>query len=95
MVRSLDDLMDVADPFEPVFRAQIANAENDIRVLPADPAAGGRVLYRLQVTARSSASGTILCGGGLLVDHGWLRVFGVGVPAWCCTAPLEWPKASG
>jgi hypothetical protein len=80
MTRSLDDLLKVDEPFEPVFRDQLTKAKNDIRVLPADPAAGGNVLYRLQVTARSSASGTILSGGGLLVDHGWLRVFGAGAP---------------
>ncbi|MDR0848203.1 MAG: DUF2625 domain-containing protein [Propionibacteriaceae bacterium] len=81
MSRTIEELMAVDDPYFPEFVNQVAHAKNTIRVLPAAPAAGQRVLYRLQVTARSSASGTVLSSGGLIVDHGWLRVFGAGTAA--------------
>jgi hypothetical protein len=35
-------------------------------------------LYRLQVTARSTLGGLALNCGGLLIDHGWMRMLGAG-----------------
>ncbi|MDR0836717.1 MAG: DUF2625 domain-containing protein [Propionibacteriaceae bacterium] len=80
MSRSIEELMNVDDPFTPDFVHRVATAKNDILVLPSEPATGREVLHRLQVSARSSASGTILSGGGMVVDHGWIRVFGAGTP---------------
>lgn len=37
-------------------------------------------LYRLQVTARSTLGAIALNSGGVLIDHGWLRVLGAGAP---------------
>jgi hypothetical protein len=47
-------------------------------VLPAGREAGLDVLFRLQVAARSTLGALALNCGGLLVDHGWVRVLGGG-----------------
>lgn len=49
-----------------------------VRVLPVDRAAGERTLERLQVTTRSVLGALALECGGVLVDHGWLRILGGG-----------------
>lgn len=46
--------------------------------LRVDRTAGEECLYRLQVTARSPLGALALETGGLLIDHGWLRIYGGG-----------------
>jgi hypothetical protein len=45
-------------------------------VLPPDRDLGRASMHQLQVTARSYVGALVLHCGGLLVDDGWLRVFG-------------------
>jgi hypothetical protein len=49
-----------------------------VEVLPVDDQAAHQELYRLQVTARSYLGALVLQTGGLLIDHGWVRVLGGG-----------------
>jgi hypothetical protein len=49
-------------------------------VLKVDRAAGERALVGLQVTSQSPLGAIALETGGLLVDHGWIRVLGGGSP---------------
>jgi hypothetical protein len=47
-------------------------------VLPADPKKGEQALLAIQVTTRSPMGAIAYGSGGLLVDHGWIRVLGGG-----------------
>lgn len=76
VVRSATELADVADPAWPELREVLDRAAVPVSVLPVD--AGAAVLFRLQVTARSMLGALALNCGGLLVDHGWLRILGGG-----------------
>lgn len=49
-----------------------------VQVLPGDIDEGRRCLLQLQVSARSMLGALALNTGGLLVDNGWVRVFGGG-----------------
>ncbi|MDI5903962.1 MULTISPECIES: DUF2625 family protein [Streptomyces] len=49
---------------------------NRVEVRPGDPEIGRASLLQLQVSARSISGGIVLNCGGLLVDSGWLRIFG-------------------
>ena len=49
-----------------------------VEVLPADLGAGERCPSALGVTTRSWLGAVVAHSGGLLVDHGWLRVLGSG-----------------
>jgi hypothetical protein len=79
-VRDLAELAEVADPAWPVLEASIAAARS-ARALPVDPEVGGACLVTLQVTAASTLGALALHTGGLVVDHGWLRVLGGGTPS--------------
>ena len=77
--RSLAELMAVDDPAWLLVQGWIAAARNRVEVLP--PAASrGDNLAGLQVTLRSPLGAVAYETGGLLVDHGWLRILGSGHP---------------
>lgn len=74
----IDDLINVEHAAWPALAEELSVAPVPVEVLPVDPAQGRACLYRIQVTARSRLGALALNTGGLLVDHGWLRVLGAG-----------------
>lgn len=77
-MREIDELVQVADPAWPELQQAFAGSAVPVRVLPADLDEGRRCLHRLQVTARSVLGALTLHCGGLVLDDGWLRVYGAG-----------------
>ncbi|GAA4607742.1 hypothetical protein BJY16_006485 [Actinoplanes octamycinicus] len=55
-----------------------AAAPYPVRVLPAAPGRADSVLTDLGVSTRSWLGAVVANAGGLLVDHGWVRVLGSG-----------------
>jgi hypothetical protein len=49
-----------------------------VNVLPADPDSAARCLLTLKITTQSWLGAVVANSGGILVDHGWLRVLGSG-----------------
>jgi len=78
--RSLVDLVNTADPAMALVRGWLAEAKNHVEILACDPAAGAATLLALQVTTRSPMGALAYETGGILVDHGWLRILGAGSP---------------
>jgi hypothetical protein len=77
-LRSLEELIDRTDPAWPIVRSWIDEATNRVEVLPPDLAVRDSALLSSQVTTRSPLGAVIYESGGLLVDHGWVRVLGSG-----------------
>ncbi|WP_067686123.1 DUF2625 family protein [Nocardia jejuensis] len=77
-VRSIRELIEVEDPAWPSLCERFAAAVVPVEVLPVDMERACEVLYRLQVTAYSTLGALALPTGGLVVDHGWLRILGGG-----------------
>lgn len=77
--RALAELVNTTDPGWPVIAEMIASA-NHVVVLPVDPRNGESALLALQVTTRSLLGAVSYASGGLLIDHGWIRVLGGGHP---------------
>lgn len=77
-VRGLDELVDRKEPGIELVRGWIRGAKNQVEELKVERAAGERALVGLQVTSRSPMGAVALETGGLLVDHGWIRVLGGG-----------------
>lgn len=77
-MRSLTELRDVDDPDWPDLQVMIAKVRDRVVVRPVDRGVAEDCLHRLQVTARSRLGALALEAGGLLVDHGWLRIYGGG-----------------
>jgi hypothetical protein len=76
-MRPLTELTNTSDPAWPLVQPWIGAAPN-VEVLPADRARADAALLHLQVTLRSPMGALVYHTGGLLIDHGWLRVLGSG-----------------
>ena len=61
----------------PELEARLARTEN-ARVIAVSRDVGLEVLNRLQVTAHSTLGALALNCGGVILDHGWLRILGGG-----------------
>ncbi|MFE0098906.1 DUF2625 family protein [Streptomyces sp. NPDC059009] len=75
-MREVNELIDVEDPAWPLLTQELSGSDVPVEVLPGDAGTGRATLLQLQVSARSNLGGTVLNCGGLLVDDGWLRIFG-------------------
>lgn len=74
---SLAQLTATDDPAWPVVQVWLAKAP-EVQVLPAASASAGAALLKTQVSTRSIMGAVVYHTGGLLIDHGWLRVLGSG-----------------
>lgn len=78
-MRSLEELIDRNDPAMPLVRQWVARSHRPVELLPASTRSG-EVLASLQVTNRSPMGAVAYETGGILIDHGWLRILGSGHP---------------
>ena len=76
-MRPLAELVDNASPALPLIHQWLAEAKRPYEVLSPSPARGD-VLVELQVTTRSPMGAIAYETGGVLIDHGWLRILGAG-----------------
>lgn len=80
-MKSLAELINRDDPGWPIVQQWIAEAKNHVEVLPAlDDERREQALVAAQVTTRSPMGAIIYKTGGILVDHGWMRILGSGHP---------------
>lgn len=85
-MRPLQELIDPQDPALPLVQKWAAAAVRPVELLPPSPARD-EVLYRTQVTTRSPMGAVAHETGGILIDHGWLRVLGSGSDRLARTLP--------
>ena len=78
MPQTLQDLTTVDDPAWPLLREWLDSGRVEVQVLEAEQDRRDRCLVGLQVTLRSVLGAVAYQTGGLLVDHGWLRLLGGG-----------------
>ncbi|TMU71865.1 DUF2625 domain-containing protein [Pseudomonas fluorescens] len=78
-MKSLEDLIDHRDPALPLIEKMLGETSLDVQLLPPS-SENTRVLSGLQVSTRSTLGSIAYDTGGLLIDHGWLRVLGSGHP---------------
>lgn len=74
-------LVMAGSPAWPDVNESLAAAAVSIEALPVEPAAGEHSLQQLGASSDSWLGAVALHTGGILVDHGWLRVYGGGCPA--------------
>jgi hypothetical protein len=65
-------------PAWPAVLTWVAESPHPVEVLPPDADRAERCLVAVQVTDGSVLGAVILNTGGVLVDHGWLRLLGSG-----------------
>ena len=79
MPKPLEELINASEPGWPLVSAWLKAATNGpIEVLDALPSRSKAVLLALQVTTRSPMGAIAFQTGGLLIDSGWVRLFGGG-----------------
>lgn len=76
--RPLAELIESKEPAWPQVKRWLSLAKNPVELLETSGRRGAEVLTALQVTTRSPMGAIAFEAGGLLVDHGWLRVLGSG-----------------
>ncbi|MCB9879023.1 MAG: DUF2625 family protein [Planctomycetes bacterium] len=76
--RGPEELQDLHAPGMQLVREWATRSRNYVEVLAATADGGRRCLHSLQVSDRSPLGAVALATGGLLVDHGWVRVLGSG-----------------
>jgi hypothetical protein len=90
-MQSIDKLINLEEPGWPVVQQWINEAKNKVEVLPCDTAHAKEALYKTQVSTRSPMGAIIYATGGLLIDHGWIRILGSGAPRLNRSIP-DWNK---
>ncbi|MCM2374801.1 DUF2625 domain-containing protein [Aporhodopirellula aestuarii] len=93
-MRSLDELIEYDDPRWPDVRRWMAEATNGVSVFPPVESTRADALLATQVTTRSPMGAIIYESGGMLVDHGWLRILGGGCNAFTRSLP-QWNRDCG
>ena len=88
-MQSLEELINKTDPAWPLVQKWIDSAKNKVEVQPVDSAKAKEALYNMQVSTYSTLGAVIYNTGGIMVDHGWIRILGSGstrlnrnVPEW-------------
>ncbi len=77
-MKPLADLLEQKEPAWPTVKEWVQKAKNPVEILETTGRRGADVLLALQVTTRSPMGAIAFETGGLLVDHGWLRILGSG-----------------
>nr|WP_295865719.1 DUF2625 domain-containing protein [uncultured Chitinophaga sp.] len=76
--KPLADLINTQEPGWELVTTWINDATNMVAVLPVTANIAEETLYATQVTTRSPMGAIIFNSGGILVDHGWIRILGSG-----------------
>ncbi|WP_047305120.1 DUF2625 family protein [Pseudomonas fluorescens] len=76
-MRSLQDLINSGDSALPLIMTLLEETRRNYQLLPPS-SDNARLLSALQVTTHSTLGAMAYETGGLLIDHGWLRVLGSG-----------------
>lgn len=88
-MQSLEELLEKTDPAWPVLLQWFNQAQNRLEILPASEPERANALLATQVTTRAPMGAIIYETGGLLIDHGWIRILGSGHPRLPRSLP-EW-----
>jgi hypothetical protein len=75
--RPLQDLINTDEQALPLIQEWVGKAIRRVEMLPPSPA-HDEALLQTQVTTRSPMGAVVYETGGILTDHGWLRVLGSG-----------------
>lgn len=90
-MKPLEALINKEDPGWVIVQDWMKEAKNDIKVLEKDPLRADSALHKTQVTTRSPMGAIVYETGGILVDHGWIRILGSGLDSTMRSLP-EWNK---
>lgn len=99
-MHALADLIDPDDAGAEQVRQLLARAINPVEVFRSDRARGERALLRAQVSTGTALGAVAYRLGGLVFDHGWVRLLGAGAARFArdmagWNGPVETPRLAG
>jgi len=77
-MKPVEELINLQEPAWDFVSQWIKEAKNPVEVLSCDPIKAREALFHTQVTTRSPMGSIVYSTGGILVDNGWIRIFGSG-----------------
>ncbi|WP_036154000.1 DUF2625 domain-containing protein [Maribacter forsetii] len=77
-MKAINELINIEEPGWALVTEWINNATNKVEILPKNEKEADNALYQTQVSTRSPMGAIIYETGGLLIDHGWIRILGSG-----------------
>ncbi|WP_405415295.1 DUF2625 domain-containing protein [Maribacter sp. Asnod1-A12] len=75
-MKSINELINIEEPGWTLVTEWINDATNKVEILPKNEKEADNALYQTQVSTRSPMGAIIYETGGLLIDHGWIRILG-------------------
>lgn len=78
--RPLKDLINTEEPGWKIVQEWIDEAKNHVEILPSSSPQREEALLATQVTTHSPLGSIVYDTGGMLIDHGWIRIIGSGHP---------------
>lgn len=79
-MKTLAELINTEDPAWPILQEWLSTAANPVETLPRQARQAESELLKTQVSTRSMMGAVVYETGGILIDHGWLRILGSGSP---------------
>ena len=77
-MKNLDELINKDEPGWDLVKEWLVGAKNHYEILPKEISRAEVELVNAQVTTRSPMGAIVYETGGILIDHGWVRVLGSG-----------------
>ncbi|WP_324027691.1 DUF2625 domain-containing protein [Maribacter sp. BPC-D8] len=90
-MKTINELINIDEPGWVLVAEWINDATNKVEILPKNEKEADNALYQTQVSTRSPMGAIIYETGGLLIDHGWIRILGSGNQKLDRTLP-DWNK---
>ena len=88
-VKPIDSLIDKDEPGWGIIKKWIDSAKNAVEVLSVDSVRAREALHQTQFTTHNPIGSVVFFTGGILIDHGWIRILGSGnkkllrtLPSW-------------
>ncbi|RFS20040.1 DUF2625 family protein [Chitinophaga silvatica] len=79
-MKSLAELINTKESSWKNLQNLLHSASNPITILPKNEERAAKSLYSAQLSTRSPIGAVIFETGGILADHGWIRILGSGCP---------------
>ncbi|QKG28400.1 DUF2625 domain-containing protein [Campylobacter sp. RM16187] len=77
-MKTLKELVNLDEPGMKLIKEWSKDAKNSCEFLPCDEKRAENELLALQVTTRSPMGALVYGSGGLVINNGWMRIFGSG-----------------
>jgi len=77
-MRRIDQLINLQESSWPNILNWVDSAKNTVEILAVDTTKAREALFNTQVTTRSPMGAIVYNCGGILIDHGWIRILGSG-----------------